>query len=170
MPDRIRESVFSLLGTYFGTAGTLPALRVADVFAGSGSMGLEALSRGAGTCRFFEREPVAITALRRNIEALDAYESATVISRDAWSAAICDADHQPFDLVLLDPPYRDSVDTTAQGPVRQYLEKLFAADGSDPVVVLHHQEKVEYAPDTGQTYRLVDRRRYGTGAISVFVK
>ena len=170
MPDRIRESVFSFLGTYFDAPGSLPPLRVADVFAGSGSMGLEALSRGAAACRFFEREPVAITALRQNIEALDAGDSATIVARDAWVAAICDGEEQPFDLVLLDPPYRDSENTTPQGQVHRYLQQLFAVNRSDPVVVLHHQNKVQHESGADEMYRLVDRRRYGSGAISVFTR
>ena len=170
MPDRIREAVFSFLGTYFDAPGTLPPIFVADVFAGSGSMGLEALSRGAAMCRFFERERLALASLRQNIEALSAGQSATIVAKDAWKSAIMDGDERPFDLVLLDPPYQDSTDTTPRGHVRTYLERLFSMDGSNPVVVLHHQDRVQYDLGTGEPYRLADRRRYGSGAISVFVR
>ena len=67
MPDRLKEAIFAMLGDYYDCPGELPELHVADVFAGSGSLGLEALSRGASTCYFFERDRKALEMLKINL-------------------------------------------------------------------------------------------------------
>lgn len=170
MPDRVKEAVFSILGSHFGCLGTLPSLLVADVFAGSGSIGLEALSRGAATCCFFERDRQALNALRRNIEALGAGEAATVVTRDAWRHAVSDPDEHPFDLVFLDPPYRDSQDTSENGAVRRYLARMGRPDDDKPLVVLHHSVTARYEAQATDLWRIVDQRTFGTNSITFFVR
>lgn len=96
--DRAREALFSALGDVTDT-------RVLDLFAGSGALGLEALSRGAAHCVFCERAPRAQAALEANIAALDVGDRSTVIRGDALRRLGALGD--PFDLVLLDPPYAD---------------------------------------------------------------
>jgi 16S rRNA (guanine966-N2)-methyltransferase len=95
--DRVREALFSILGDVTG-------LRVLDLFAGSGALGIEALSRGAGAVTFVDRAPRALRAVRANLDALGL--SATVLRRDAL-ATLEDAARRgdQYDLVLLDPPY-----------------------------------------------------------------
>lgn len=102
MLDRARESLFGTLGDL------VPGARVLDLFAGSGALGLEALSRGAERVRFVERAGPALQALRRNLETLGLARSPAAevyaggaLSPDAWRAA----DGAPWDLVLFDPPY-----------------------------------------------------------------
>jgi 16S rRNA (guanine966-N2)-methyltransferase len=95
--DRTREALFSML---VSRLGTLEGLRVADLFAGSGALGLEALSRGAESCVFVEQERQAIDVLRKNIAALGARAEVRAQSVLALMAAT-----EPFDLILLDPPY-----------------------------------------------------------------
>lgn len=167
MPDRVKEAVFSILGARYATPDALPPLRVADVFAGSGAMGLEALSRGAASCGFFERGRVALVALRRNVEELEAGDRATVVPRDAWRHAVSDGDGEAFDLVFLDPPYRDSDDTTADGPVQSYLARLAENASGRPLVVLHHRTKARHTPAT-DLWQIVDHREYGTSAVTFF--
>ena len=84
VPDRVKESIFNILGNHYDCLGSLPPIRVADVFAGGGSMGLEALSRGAAHCTFFERDRTALAVLRKNFTTLDVKKEATIIARDAW--------------------------------------------------------------------------------------
>lgn len=170
VPDRVKESIFNILTARFGLPAVLPPLRVADVFAGSGSMGLEALSRGAAHCWFFERGSEALSALRRNIEALNADAETTVVTADAWRSAVCGPDNRPFDLVLLDPPYRDSQDSSEQGAVRRYLTRLQSSEDCAPLVVLHHRAGVRYDEDTGSGWRIVDQRTMGSNAITLFEK
>ena len=168
MPDRVREAVFDILGSYYGSPGTLPSIRVADLFAGSGSMGLEALSRGACWCSFFERNTVALAALRKNVESLRAAVRAAVIPRDAWSHTVTAPDGYAFDLILLDPPYTDSNDASDGGLVRTYLAHLGRRGDVRPLVVLHHEARVCYPDHTDEDWHVRDRRIFGTNGITIF--
>ena len=93
--DRTREALFSML---VSRIGSFEGLRVADLFAGTGALGLEALSRGAAHCTFVERDRTAIDALRANIAKLGAAADVRAQSAESFSGG-------PFDLVLMDPPY-----------------------------------------------------------------
>ncbi|QKS00769.1 16S rRNA (guanine(966)-N(2))-methyltransferase RsmD [Sphingomonas sp. CL5.1] len=96
--DRTREALFSMLAS---RVGSFEGLAVADLFAGSGALGLEALSRGAGHCLFVEQDKAALDALRANIAKLGA-TGAEVRATSVLSLA---QTQQPFDLILMDPPY-----------------------------------------------------------------
>jgi len=170
MPDRIKEAVFAMLGAHFDCPGRLPPLRVADVFAGSGSMGLEALSRGAATCCFFERGREALAALQRNLDTLNAGPKATVIARDAWSTAILSPDGRSFGIVFLDPPYADTEETSDGSLLARYLAQLATSKDNRPVVLLHHAKKSRIQDETFPEWRIVDRRTFGTSAITVFIR
>lgn len=97
--DRVREAMFNLLGARmaFGDA------RVLDLFAGSGALGLEALSRGAARATFVERHGPALAVARRNAESLGVADRATFVKADALAALRRPSG--PVDLVLADPPY-----------------------------------------------------------------
>lgn len=93
--DRVREALFSMLGDVGGLA-------VLDLFAGSGALGIEALSRGAGHATFVERSKPALDALRSNLEALGLAGRTRVVASDALAALRAGG---TYDLVFLDPPY-----------------------------------------------------------------
>jgi 16S rRNA (guanine966-N2)-methyltransferase len=95
--DRVREALFSMLGDVSGA-------RVLDLYAGSGALGIEALSRGAETALFVERDPRALAALRRNLEAVGV--EAPVRAQDALRFLA--SPEGVFDLVFCDPPYDDA--------------------------------------------------------------
>jgi len=97
--DRTRETLFSML---VSRLGDFEGLQVADLFAGSGALGLEALSRGAENCLFAEQDPAAIRALRANIAALRAQGQCDV---RAGSVMALGPAKSPLDLIVLDPPY-----------------------------------------------------------------
>ena len=97
--DRTRETLFSML---LSRLGSFEGLAVADLFAGSGALGLEALSRGAATCLFVEQAPAAVRAIRANIAHLHAQAQSDV---RAGSVMALGPAKQAYDLVLLDPPY-----------------------------------------------------------------
>jgi 16S rRNA (guanine966-N2)-methyltransferase len=97
--DRTRETLFNMLASRLGD---FEGLAVADLFAGSGALGLEALSRGAASCLFVEQDPAAIRALRANVAALRAQARCEV---QASSVLALGPARQPYDLLLLDPPY-----------------------------------------------------------------
>ena len=107
--DRVREALFSILGPLDGE-------RVLDLYAGSGALGLEALSRGAAHATLVERAPPALRALRANVEALGA--DATVIAADV-ARFLRDAGESGalYDLVFLDPPYRANIGEISLPPV-----------------------------------------------------
>src|SRR5207244_5562637 len=98
--------------------GSSDLLEVLDLFAGSGALGLEALSRGAAHATFVERSPRALAAIRANVEALDVGDRARVVARD-WRAALAAerAAGSSYRLCLLDPPYR-LLASIADQPVR----------------------------------------------------
>jgi 16S rRNA (guanine966-N2)-methyltransferase len=97
--DRVRETLFSML---VSRLGSFEELRVADLFAGSGALGLEALSRGAAHCVFVEQAPPAVRALRANIAALRAQPQCDVRAASVLTLAPV---KEPLDLIFLDPPY-----------------------------------------------------------------
>jgi 16S rRNA (guanine966-N2)-methyltransferase len=95
--DRAREGLFSMLQSRLGS---FEGLQVADLFAGTGALGLEALSRGAGHCVFVEKDRAALDILKRNIGKLGADDRSDVRPRSVEHATL-----PPCDLVLMDPPY-----------------------------------------------------------------
>lgn len=168
VPDRVREAVFSMLGSIYDTPGALPPVSVADVFAGSGSMGLEALSRGAASCTFYERDKEAVAVLQRNFARFQAGSEAMIVTRDAWSASIPPEGGRGFDLVFLDPPYRDSQDTSPKGPVLRYLNRLAARCEKEPIVILHHRPAFSFSVPPGSRWQISDTRSFGSSGISTF--
>jgi 16S rRNA (guanine966-N2)-methyltransferase len=150
--DRVRESAFALVGPVDGAA-------VLDLFAGSGAMGLEALSRGASSCVFVERNREACGVIRSNLEKLR-LTGATIVSGDV-AATLRDerARGRRFDLVLVDPPYGE---WDAHAPtLAEHLPELLADDG---LVVVETSERIE--PEL--PLDLVTTRRYGSARITVF--
>jgi 16S rRNA (guanine966-N2)-methyltransferase len=152
--SRVRESIFDLLGDRVRGA------RVADLYAGSGALGLEALSRGAAHCIFIEHERVALDALRRNLDACRiGVERATVLVQDAraWRP---DPD-ACFDLVLADPPFAllDPLPHALGAP------GVLARDGL--VVIETPAERL--GPLRVPGLSLSRRRVYGRSAVCVYV-
>ena len=157
--DRAREGLFSSL------AADLPGARVLDLFAGTGALGIEALSRGADHAVFVERNPAAVRALRDNLERTRLLERAEVVAGDALGFV---TGAQPasdrFDLVLADPPYdavEDQVETVLGGVAAGRLERggtmaLTRRSGSStPVIPVHWlvAKRLEY----GDTVVLIFR-------------
>jgi 16S rRNA (guanine966-N2)-methyltransferase len=105
--DRTRETLFNILASRLGS---FEGLQVADLFAGSGALGLESLSRGAEHCLFVEQDAAAVRALRANIAALRAQTRCSV---QAGSVLSLGPARQPYDLVLLDPPYHSGAGAVA---------------------------------------------------------
>lgn len=105
--DRTRETLFSML---VSRIGDFDGLAVADLFAGSGALGLEALSRGAAACTFVEQDAAAIRALRSNIANLRAAPQCDVRASSVLALGPAKA---PLDLILLDPPYHSGAGSVA---------------------------------------------------------
>lgn len=126
--DKVRQAVFNSLDS----AGLIDGATIADLFAGSGALGIEALSRGAASCVFVERDRAALKALRANIEVLGLEDRTTVVTSDvpAWLPAM-----RGIDLALIDPPYEydgwDRLLTLLQAPyvVAEADHAIVAPDG-----------------------------------------
>jgi 16S rRNA (guanine966-N2)-methyltransferase len=104
--DRVRETLFSMLTSRLGS---FEDLRVADLFAGSGALGLEALSRGAAQATFVESDREALDTIRKNAARLGASDKARVIG----SSALALPRSEPFDLIFADPPYAEGSGSAA---------------------------------------------------------
>jgi 16S rRNA (guanine966-N2)-methyltransferase len=154
--ERVREALFDILGP--AVAGT----RVLDLYAGTGAVGLEALSRGATRAVFVEKDPEALRALRQNLATLAASRAAArVVAGDAVSAlATLGREEAPFDLAFLDPPYAASVIPRVLGAL--VLAGLLAPRAR---VIVQHFAKVEVAAPAGL---VVDGapRRFGETALT----
>jgi 16S rRNA (guanine966-N2)-methyltransferase len=160
--DRVREALFDVLAARLGPS--LGSARVLDLFAGSGALGLEALSRGACHAVFVESGRDALRILNANVEALGAGDRATVIAGDAMGAAVPRAvSAGPFTLLLLDPPYR--ID---RAEVAQLLDRMAASHALVPGALA----TVEHASAAGApepaSLEWVRTYRYGETAISLY--
>ena len=160
--DRAREAVFNIL-EHAAWAPPLHGARVLDLFAGSGALGLEALSRGAAFCLFVETDEAARGAIRDNVEALHLFGVTRIHRRDAADLGPRPASAGPaFDLVFLDPPY-------AKGLGEKALDVLAAHAWLDPGAVLVF-ERGEGEPEVRpEGYELIDERRYGAAKV-LFLK
>jgi 16S rRNA (guanine966-N2)-methyltransferase len=146
--DRVKESWFSSLQPLLGGAHVL------DLYAGSGALGLEALSRGAAAVTFVERDRRALAALRTNLAAVD-LPGATVVGRDVRTALAGDLVDAPFDVVVADPPYR--VDGSELTAVLAALVPHLA----DGAVVTVERGRREPAPTWPAQLGDPEARRYG---------
>jgi 16S rRNA (guanine966-N2)-methyltransferase len=117
--DRVRETLFSMLASRLGS---FEGLRVADLFAGSGALGFEALSRGAAHATFVEIDPKAAAAVRANAEKLGVTDRIRVLA----GSALALPPGEPFDLILADPPYAKGSGTAV---VRAVSESRWLARG-----------------------------------------
>ena len=150
--DRVRESVFNILA--HGIEGfTLEDARVMDLFAGTGALGLEAISRGARFCQFVDESAEARGLIRRNADALGVIGLAKIWRRDATSLGPC-APQTPFDLVFADPPY-------GKGLGEKSLASLVAGGWLSPgaIAVLEEAERTVVPEIAALT--LLDTRIYG---------
>jgi 16S rRNA (guanine966-N2)-methyltransferase len=144
--DRAREAWMSIL------QHELPDARIVDLFAGSGALGLEALSRGAATCDFVEIASDALKAIRENVATLGAGERARIHRADVFKFLQA-ADHAGWDIALADPPYHQGFGARL---ANRWLERPFAR-----ILCVEHQVE-EAMPDAS------DRRRWGSTGLSIY--
>lgn len=160
--DRVREGLFNvLLGGRYDIK--LSSSVVADVFAGTGSMGLEAWSRGAEQITFVESDQIAISALKANIDKLDLGDDAAIVSRDAtrnlaWPSA-------PADLIFMDPPwiYHDDDRDLAFEALTNLTAIGALAEGA--LVSLEHDHRRPANWPLG--FALLETRKWGKSACSI---
>jgi len=141
--DRAREATFNSLVSL----GAVEGAKVVDLFAGSGAMGIEALSRGAATCAFLERDRKALDSIRHNIKTLQLTDNTTVLSGDVMTNVVA---LRNVDLVLADPPY----DFDRWADLLTVLNLVIAPGG---VVVTESGREIQ--PPEG--WQVIRSKRYG---------
>ena len=152
--DRVKQSVFDIL------APLLPDARVYDCFAGTGSMGLECLSRGASHATFFESHPPAVRLLRRNIAVLGVDDTSTVVTTDLFRRDHAAAEGPVADVIFLDPPYRYLHERPDD--LRRLAESLVTELSPDGLIVFRHDgaDALSLPPLV-----VADARAYGSMAV-----
>ena len=147
--NRVRESLFSMLASRLGS---FEELRVADLFAGSGALGLEALSRGAEFALFVERDTEAARVLKRNVQSLGAAQRVRILSGSAEALPPC----EPFDLIFADPPYTEGSGTAV---VRAVTDAHWLAPGGWMSIETSRGESIDPGALSIEVARDVGRAR-----------
>ena len=152
--DRVRENIFNML------QGEVPGSRVLDLFAGSGALSLEALSRGAESAVLVDIDRKASAVQKRNIENLRYTEKARVLLCD-WkrAARILQEEGQKFDLVFLDPPY-------CMTDLRDVFSALIPVSDADTLIVLEHESGKSIM--AAEQFEVVRQKEWGFCAVSFY--
>lgn len=145
--DRVREAMFNALAS----SDSIEGARVLDLFAGSGALGIEALSRGAAHCTFIEKDRAALAAIRRNVEALGLGDRATVVAGDVSGHL---GHLGPVELVVADPPYGFA----AWPELLAGLGRVVVAGG---LVVVESGAAMGEYPGWEPEWEMVREKRYG---------
>ena len=157
-PDQVREAIFSIIGQ------NLTGKIVLDLFAGTGVLGLEALSRGAARALFIDRARRSIGLTRRNIQICGFTDRSLVMMRDLTKGLppLESLGGQPFDIIFLDPPYRQNM---APKCLSSLVKGKILANGGIVIVETH---KTEYLSQELCGLVLVDSRTYGDTRINFY--
>lgn len=148
--DRVKESLFSILQPYVQEA------KVLDLFAGSGALGIEALSRGANFCVFCEKSREATRKIKNNVAKTHFEQKALIMQKD-YKQCIQEMKGETFDIVFIDPPYR--FDIAVEAVQRIIEEELLSPRGR--IVIETDDEERELKELDGKKIQVVDIRKYG---------
>lgn len=153
MGERVRNALFNSVGTEIAGA------RVLDAFAGTGSVGLEAISRGALHCTFVERDKIAQKVLAKNVVSLNADSQATIV-RSSVNNWLETSEHSNYDIIFADPPYHDLQLST--------VSKLMGLLKPNGLMVLSHTGRGEVPNLVELGIVVVDNRSYGNAHLTFF--
>jgi 16S rRNA (guanine966-N2)-methyltransferase len=157
--DRVKESLFNIISKKIFEA------KVLDLFAGTGNLGLESISRGAHKCTFVESTKATLKILRENIEGLDFQDKSEVYSQDAFAALkILSRNNEKYDLIFLDPPY-------SKGFVNKAIKEIDELDLlSDDGIVVSEYDMIDPIPDSIGKIKIYRTEKYGKTKISFWSK
>ncbi|MBT3915564.1 MAG: 16S rRNA (guanine(966)-N(2))-methyltransferase RsmD [Rhodospirillaceae bacterium] len=156
--DRTRESVFNILTSRLG--GGFQDLSVVDLFAGTGALGLEALSRGARQALLVDNDRAAIKIIEENVRELGEADNVTILKREATNLGPLPAQSIPAGLVFLDPPYNQSL---VEPALISLQDNNWLAEDALCIVEMDAKETI-VIPDI---FTMVDQRKYGKAAIHI---
>ena len=158
--DRAKESLFNILGD------SLPDNVVLDLFAGTGSLGIEALSRGAKRCLFVDNSTNAIRVIKKNLQDAGFLERSVVLKINVFRLlGILKNKHVKFDLMLVAPPYKLlDLDCGDRKRIFSLLEEYVSREiiNEKGIIVLQHHKKQTVSKESFKQLKIVDERRYGT--------
>lgn len=157
MTDQVKESVFNMLGARLAVPGQMPAVAVLDLFAGSGALGLEALSRGAQSVLFVERDRNALRTLQGNIAHLRVEDDCRVASENIWTWRLPRV-AGGFGLIFCDPPFKDVNDTLR---IVTLIERMATRLSDDGLIVFRHDQVTRFSPETARGVVTVTDRTMG---------
>lgn len=162
VPDRVRESLFSIL------QHVVPDSRVLDLFACSGSLGIEALSRDAQYVLFVEKNSPAANVISENLESLGITGNARIITGSAFNAiSLLINSNDKFDLAFIDPPYPLSENPDSFKLIEQLIVSLFTETLKPEGIVVFRQRKGSKNPLSGHAGFKLDTRTYGTTQVTL---
>jgi 16S rRNA (guanine966-N2)-methyltransferase len=168
--DRVKAALFDWLGARLAQPGSLPPIHVLDLFAGGGSLGIEALSRGADTCLLVETDRAALKCLRGNIAALKLESRTRVVAQPAETARLEAPPSGSFDLIFLDPPYPLSRDLSPASVVPRLVSRLGddIPAAADALLIWRHEVAARIPQTLPSGWKSVEQRTWGTMAITMF--
>lgn len=153
--DKVRESIFNIINVKTGIEG-----RVLDLFAGTGALGIEALSRGASSAVFVDKNPDAVKIVKRNISFV---KERTEVYNTDWKVAVRKLEGRQFDTIFIDPPY-------ALGIENQILTEIITKNllDDDGIIIIEHSTDNNFEYDT--SYFIGDRRAYSGTSVTFLTK
>ena len=160
--DRVKESIFNVLQKF----GPMDGKWVADLFCGTGSMGLESLSRGAEHVVFVERDSRVVEILKKNITKGRFEDRSKVVRANAFKVGAASLEDRKFDFVFVDPPYLMSRDIGENSQLGSLLKLLCGQITDEAVVIVRTEDMVELLEKYG-TLRVIDRRKWGSMSIAL---
>lgn len=170
--DRVKQALFDALGSRFGTLAALPPIQVLDLFCGGGTLGIEALSRGAAGCVFVDHGAEAIRCLQQNLASTGLADRASVRRGSPLQVDIAAPSGKPHELVFLDPPFPMSTGFRAGSELHRMLTRLGNdAALADRALCIWRYDSAFHAPDLPTPrWRTIARRAYGRNTLSWLIR
>lgn len=157
--DRVKESLFNILGDFIVDSVVL------DLFAGTGSLGIEALSRGAKRCLFVDNDMHAVQVIKKNLQDTRFLEGALVLKKNVFGlSAFLTDESVKFDLILVAPPYKlIDLDSKDREKIFTLLDECVSGQilNERGIVVLQHHKKQIVSQENFKQLKVFDERRYG---------
>ena len=158
LKDMVRESIFNILDHSTKLSAKINNAKILDLFSGTGSFGIECLSRGAAEVFFFENYHNSLKILKKNISNLDLNNKSMVYSNSAYNLKDSNIENRIFDIIFLDPPFKDrEIETLI------YQIKKMKITHSNSLLIIHRNKKSDDKID--QYLNIIEEKKYGLSKI-----
>ena len=156
--DLVRESIFNIIEHSKNEFVNLNRAKVLDLFSGTGSFGIECISRGAETVIFFENYTNSIKVLKKNLDLLKLNKHSKIIEKDTYNISQSQLNLKKFDLIFLDPPFKDN-------KINQLIEKIkkMKITSKDSLIIIHRNKKI--AENISKNLIISKEKNYGLSKI-----